>query len=331
MSCSLSSKRSDYAELPHGRQQTQQPPNSAMRHNPSYGIMTQLVQRSAVPVDRLEIGLGRRDLHIVERRDVKGAIAADAEVDARGTDQRLDLGLDQARRRRWRDDGDVFRQAFALRGVEHREALEERNRLGLVSALAGAPLLVVGHEAVGIDHGRAALVFADIAAERQRLAEGEPALAGKAVFDDGAPEDQDVDPRIVPAGGGVSRHGEWRFRRRRPPGLDPGYAASLQLADDLAGDFVVEARPVLAGASGCGLSGHRGSPRRAPEASLPALNPSRQSRPHSHSRGRCGVPPQKGSAETAGSDAGEGFPLLSVPAFRRSAGRRAGVIGAQYA
>ena len=30
---------------------------------------------------------------------------------------------------------------------------------------------------------------------------------------------------------------------------------------------------------------HRGSPRRAPETSSPALNPSRKSRPHSHSQG----------------------------------------------
>ena len=44
--------------------------------------MTELVQRRAVPVDRLEIGLRRRDLHIVLRGHVEGAAAADAEVDA---------------------------------------------------------------------------------------------------------------------------------------------------------------------------------------------------------------------------------------------------------
>ncbi|KIU01683.1 hypothetical protein QU38_00370, partial [Staphylococcus aureus] len=130
--------------------------------------------------------------------------------------------------------------------------LQERDRLGLVAGLAGAPLLVVGHEAVGIDDGRAALALADIAAERQRLADGEPALAGKAVLDDGAPEDQHIDPRIMPAGGGVPRHGERRLRRGGPPRLDPGYAAGLQLAHELTGGFVVKARPGLARASGGG-------------------------------------------------------------------------------
>ena len=38
------------------------------------------------------------------------------------------------------------------------------------------------------------------------------------------------------------------------------------------------------------MSGHRGSPRRAPRASLPAFNPSRKPRPHSASRGVAGCP-----------------------------------------
>ena len=44
--------------------------------------VTELVERRAVPVDRLEIGLRRRDLHIVVRGHVEGAAAADAEIDA---------------------------------------------------------------------------------------------------------------------------------------------------------------------------------------------------------------------------------------------------------
>ncbi|MFC3282147.1 tyrosine-type recombinase/integrase [Litchfieldella rifensis] len=35
--------RSDYAELPHGRNQAHKLPNSAMRHNPGYGIMPSLM------------------------------------------------------------------------------------------------------------------------------------------------------------------------------------------------------------------------------------------------------------------------------------------------
>ena len=56
--------------------------------------MAELVQGRAVPVDRFEIGLRRRDHHEVGARRVEGAVAADAEVDAGRADQRLDPGLD---------------------------------------------------------------------------------------------------------------------------------------------------------------------------------------------------------------------------------------------
>ena len=77
----------------------------------------------------------------------------------------------------------------------------------------------------------------------------------------------------------IARHGERRLDCRRSPWLHPGDTAGLQLGDDLVGDFGVKARAVVAGASASGVSGHRGSPRRAPEASLPTFNPSRQTRP----------------------------------------------------
>src|SRR3546814_15540988 len=93
---------------------------------------------------------------------------------------------------------------------------------------------VVRHEAVGIDDGGAVLALADIAAERERLAKRQPALPGEALLDDAAPEDQDIDPRILPSSGGVPRHGERRLRRRRSPGLDPRHPAGLQLGDALA-------------------------------------------------------------------------------------------------
>jgi pimeloyl-ACP methyl ester carboxylesterase len=64
------------------------------------------------------------------------------------------------------------------------------------------------------------------------------------------------------------------------------------------------------------VSGHRGSPRRAPEASPPALNPSRQTRSalSLSAGGRCGGLPAEGVGRDRGSAAGEGFPL---PAFQR--------------
>jgi len=107
-------------------------------------------------------------------------------------------------------------------------------------------------EAVGIDHRGAALALADIAAEPERLTEGEPGLAGVAALDHRAPEDQHVDPRIAPAGGGVPRQADRRPGARCAPGLDSGQATGFQLGDDLVGDFGIEARPVLTGASASG-------------------------------------------------------------------------------
>jgi hypothetical protein len=57
-----------------------------------------------------------------------------------------------------------------------------------------------------------------------------------------------------------------------------------QLGDDLVSDFLIKARPVLAGTRASGVSGHRGSPRRAPRAFLATPNPSRPTRPISHSK-----------------------------------------------
>src|SRR4029077_17584104 len=127
----------------------------------------------------------------------------------------------------------LFRQVLALVGVEHRESLEEWDHPGLI-AVAFSPLaLFFGRETVCVDDSRAVFAFADIAAEATRLAKGEPALAGEEALNDGPPKDQHVDAGIAALGRRVFRHGERRFRRRGPPRLDPGHAASLQLCDDL--------------------------------------------------------------------------------------------------
>jgi len=87
------------------------------------GGVPHLMQCRAMPVDRLEIGLRRGDHDEVWARGVEGAVAADAEVDAGGTNEGLDLRLDQPWRR-WRRDGcDVLGQVLALRRVEDGEAL----------------------------------------------------------------------------------------------------------------------------------------------------------------------------------------------------------------
>jgi hypothetical protein len=85
------------------------------------------------------------------------------------------------------------REVLALVGVEYCEPLQKRNRIGLVSVALGAPALLVGHKAIGVDDGRAALALADMAAKAERLAKREPVLSAEAVLDHRAPQDQHVD------------------------------------------------------------------------------------------------------------------------------------------
>ena len=107
---------------------------------------------------------------------------------------------------RWRRD--VGRKILALVGVEDREALEERDRFRFVAGFGGARAFAVGNEAVGIDDRGAFLALAHMGAEFQRLAEGEPFLAGEAALGDGAPQDQDIDAAVGAAGRGVARQAE---------------------------------------------------------------------------------------------------------------------------
>src|SRR6185312_2634863 len=123
------------------------------------------MQRSAVPIERLEIGRRRRHLHVILRRRVEGAIAADAEVDTGRSNQGLDRRLDHAGKR-WRCGGrDVGRQAVALIGVKDDEPLEEWNGLRFLAGLARAALFRGWHEAISVDHRGAALPLADVTAE----------------------------------------------------------------------------------------------------------------------------------------------------------------------
>ncbi len=205
-----------------------------------------------MPVHRLEIGLRRWHLDEVADDRIERAIAADPDVGVTGPDQRLGLWQDEALGNRWCRRCDRVGQPLALIGVEHGEALEERDGARLVAVAVGALTLGLRHEAVGIDHRGAPFALADIAAERERLTEGEPGLARIAALDDRAPEDQHVDPRIASAGGGILRQADRRPSARSAPGLDPGQAPGFQLGDDLVGDFRIEARPVLTGASTSG-------------------------------------------------------------------------------
>ena len=80
-----------------------------MRHNPDRGIMTQLMQRRAMPVNRLEISRWRRHLYIVFGWPIERAVAADAEVDTGRLDQRLHARLDHAGQWRRRNGCNLVR------------------------------------------------------------------------------------------------------------------------------------------------------------------------------------------------------------------------------
>ena len=75
-------------------------------------------------------------------------------------------------------DSDRFRQVLALRQVEQREALQERDCLRLFAGVRGALARVFRNEAVGVDHRGAMLAFPNIGTEAQGLTKRQPALAG---------------------------------------------------------------------------------------------------------------------------------------------------------
>src|SRR5260370_20523386 len=204
------------------------------------------MQRGPMPINRFEISLWRGDLDIVFDRCVEGAATSDPEINAAGLDQGFDCRLNQAWRRWRRGRCDFVRQAITLVCVKDREAFQEWNRLRLFPVFGRTTFLVLWHKPVGVDDCRTAFTLADMAAKRQSLAKGEPALSCEAAFDHGSPKNQDVDAAVLPVGRGVLWHCQRRLCRGRPPGLDPGHAASLKFSDDLVGDFVIEARPAPA-------------------------------------------------------------------------------------
>ena len=68
-----SSKDSDYAEPPHGQSPADRSPAEAMRHNPSFGIMSQLMVKGVVIVLLAVEGGGRRDAdHVIPGRVAGG-------------------------------------------------------------------------------------------------------------------------------------------------------------------------------------------------------------------------------------------------------------------
>lgn len=196
--------------------------------------------------------LGPRGLDVVEGRGIERPIATEAQIGPACSDQGLEFGQDKSLRQGRRDDGKIAGKPIALGGVEDREALQKRNCVRLIALFARAGTLLVGDEPVGENHGRAALAFAHIAAHAQRLAKCQPVWPGKPCCTTAPQQDEHVDARIAVLGGSVLRHGQRRLNRRRAPRLHLWQPPSFQLGDDLVGDILIEARPVLAGASAYG-------------------------------------------------------------------------------
>ncbi len=237
-SSSRSWKGSDYAEPPHDRRPENQPQNEVVRHNPGRGVMAKLVQRGAVIIDLVKEGRLRRDLHIIRARRVKRFGPANAKVGPGRDYQRLGNGHRLALGQRRRGNGEPFGQAVALVDVEQGNALEERYGARVV-VVAPRPLaLILGSEAVSINHGHAALALADGAASVERLGEGQPALRGMAALDDRAPQQQDINPRVASPGNGVARQA--RRGGGAAPRLNPREAPGFKLGDDPRGDFGIE-------------------------------------------------------------------------------------------
>src|SRR5882757_620198 len=89
------------------------------------GPMTEFMKCGPVPIDRFEISRRRRHLNEIARRIVVGARTADAEIRARGCNQRLGAWLNLTwRRRRDNRRRNLLGQAIALVDVKDGKALE---------------------------------------------------------------------------------------------------------------------------------------------------------------------------------------------------------------
>ena len=102
-------------------------------------------------------------------------------------------------------------------------------RIAWLVSVALRPLaFLVGHKAIRIHDRGAMLTLANIPAEAERLAEREPLLGPEAVLDHRMPEDQHIDPRVLPPSRRVLWHGKRGFRRHSPPRLARGQPPTLR-------------------------------------------------------------------------------------------------------
>lgn len=99
--------------------------------------MPQLMQGRAMPVDRLEIGLGPGDLNEIRTRCIEGLVSAQAQVDAAGTNERLDFCELSKIMRILKDNETTIWFGGALTATEQLEQTSEVPVVALARKVAG--------------------------------------------------------------------------------------------------------------------------------------------------------------------------------------------------
>ena len=206
-----------------------------MRHNPGYGIMTELMNERPAKSFRCRKGSLRRHLDVIRRGRVERLFTADPNDSA--AVGKNDLRSLRCAPRRFLDRGwNEIRNAVDLAGMEQAEGAQQRDALHRVFVILRAGIVAYLKTLEEIP-GRAALALADLPAPVFRLLVGRPARIAAAESQDGHAERQHVDAAIALPGRRVARH-----RRTACLGIPwpaPGRRAGFQRGDDPVGDFLI--------------------------------------------------------------------------------------------
>ena len=162
---SRSSKGSDYAEVPHGGWPENKVLANAMRHNPGYGIMRQLVgERGIIVVEARKQG-GRRHSYTVSRRLIVSFAALMTQIDGDGGEEGVEFGLAPFRLDQFQRCSrmEAVGQTFDLIGIEDRVGLE--HPAGLVGLFAGIGSLYLFGVALVEDSDGRLFALADLRAK----------------------------------------------------------------------------------------------------------------------------------------------------------------------
>jgi hypothetical protein len=144
-----------------------------MRHNPALGIMGAFMRQRGVIAFGIAERLERRHLHEIGADIVIRHVAAMADIGFGGG--KKPFGALNALHRiepRFRHRMEMRGQALDLLDIEHGVGFQERDRL--FGFLSGLLIGAAAGERAGINDHAAALAFADMGVQFQRLPEGHP-------------------------------------------------------------------------------------------------------------------------------------------------------------